>query len=72
LHDRADVTSRYIFFHFIIGYEKKNSSVAIIKKLQDEIKTDKFELNKFHASKKNMLVKYVSIDGIPQVVIRLS
>ena len=46
-------------------------------KLQDEIKTEKFELNKFHASKKDpfyyclffliiMLVKYVSIDGIPQ------
>ena len=49
-------------------------------KLQDEIKTEKFELNKFHASEKDpfyyclfsliiMLVKYVSIDGIPQAFV---
>jgi hypothetical protein len=29
------------------------SNMTSIKKLQDEIKTEKFELNKFHASEKD-------------------
>ena len=74
-HEINDV---FLYIHSV----HKHREFFSTSKLQDEIKAEKFELNKFHASKKNpfyqclffliiMLVKYVSIgiDGIPQAFV---
>jgi hypothetical protein len=57
-------TTLYLWFTILAQHETndvilyihsvhKNSEFFSASKLQDEIKTEKFELNKFHASKKD-------------------
>jgi 16S rRNA G527 N7-methylase RsmG len=52
------ITSRALYYHndvilYIHSVHKHRGNSFSTSKLQDEIKTEKFELNKFHASKKD-------------------